>query len=101
MHREPLADTDDLDIYLATLNQLLRPGRDSVWILAGRTESNIPKIRKLLKKYRFHFETFYLCYNTKQMSQYGHWKVQRGMANSKSIEQAYFCWLGHMPKNLP
>ena len=54
--------------------------------MGGRTESNIPEVRKVLNKFGLRFEVFYLCYNTKQMQTYGHFKRQRGMANSKSLE---------------
>ena len=100
-HREPLADEKDLERYLATIVSLMRPGRDTLWILAGRTESNLPKIKTLLRKYRLYHDAFYLCYNTKQMAQYGHWRRQGGIANSKSIEQAIFAYLGFGSKNLP
>ena len=79
-----------MELYLCVIRPLLQPGRDSVWIMAGRVESNIPKIKKALAKGNFHFETFYLCYNTKQMQQYNYWRQQRGLANSKSMEHAFF-----------
>ena len=69
--------------------------------MAGRTESNIPKLKKVLNKFGLRFEVFYLCYNTKQMQMYGHFKRQRGMANSKSLEQAFYVYKGRMPKNKP
>ena len=46
-------------------------------------------------------ETFYFCYNTKQMQMYGYWKRQRGIANSKSIEQVLLAYKGTMPKDMP
>ena len=47
------------------------------------------------------YDTFYLCYNAKHMQQYGHWKRQRGVANSKSIEQCFCVYKGKMPKSMP
>ena len=35
------------------------------------------------------------------MQQYGHWKRQRGIANSKSIEQLFCIYKGRMPKAMP
>ena len=35
------------------------------------------------------------------MQQYGHWKRQRGIANSKSIEQLYCIYKGKMPRTMP
>ena len=46
MHREPIVDVDDIERFLATVVPLMRPGRDLIWVLAGRTESNLAKLRK-------------------------------------------------------
>ena len=48
-----------------------------------------------------HIEVFYLLYNTKQMHHYGYWKRQRGLSNSKSLEQALYVYKGRVPKNMP
>ncbi len=55
----------------------------------------------MLAKLKLSVEAFYLCYNTKQMQQYGYWKRQRGIANSKSIEQALLVYKGSVPKTMP
>ena len=47
MHREPLFDEEDFERYLNAVDPLLHPGRDVVWVLCGRTESNINKLRKV------------------------------------------------------
>ena len=44
MHREP---EDDFERYLNVVDPLLHPGRDVVWVLCGRAESNINKLRKV------------------------------------------------------
>ena len=54
-----------------------------------------------MNKFGLRFEVFYLCYNTKQMQTYGHFKRQRGMVNSKSLEQAFYVYKGKMPKDKP
>ena len=43
---------------------------------------------------------FHLCYNTKQMMQYGHFKKQRGIANSRSHELLFLGYRGRVPKQL-
>ncbi len=72
-----------------------------MWVLVGRTESNLPKVKKVLAKFKMTVEAFYQCYNTKQMHQYGYWKRQRGIANSKSIEQVLLAYKGTVPKAKP
>jgi hypothetical protein len=94
-------DEGDFERFVATVDPLLKAGRDVLWVLVGRTESNLPKVRKLLTKYRMCVHVFYLCYNVKQMSGYGYWKRQRGIANSKSLEVALYCYKGKSPKNQP
>ena len=109
-HREPVLDTEDVERFLATVVPLMRAGRDVTWILAGRTESNVSKLRKIIAHAggkdskipdKLHSDTFYLCYNAKQMQQYGHWKRQKGLANSKSIEQLICLYRGKLPKSMP
>ena len=100
-HREPLLDEKDFERFMATIEPLLQPRRDVVWVMAGRTESNIPKLKRILDKFSLRWTVFSLCYNTKLMKQYGHFKRERGMANSKSLEQAFYVYKGRMPKNKP
>ena len=61
----------------------------------------MPKLKAILRKFLLRSESFYLCYNTKQMQQYGYWKRQRGLANSKSLEQALYIFKGRTPKIMP
>ena len=58
----------------------------------------MPEIRKLLQEAKLNSEMFFFCYNTKQMKQYGHFKRERGLANSKSIEPVFLCWKGLVPR---
>jgi hypothetical protein len=96
-----LVDEVDFERFVASVDPLLKAGRDVLWVLAGRTDSNLPKLKKILQRYRMHIEVFFLCYNTKLMQRYGYWKRQRGIANSKSLEQALYVYKGKMPKNQP
>ena len=100
-HREPLLEEKDFERFVATVEPLMKGGRDVLWVMTGRTDSNLPKIKKILKAQKMNFEAFYLCYNTKQMKQYGHWKREKGLANSKSVEQALYVYKGRVPKNKP
>ena len=52
---------------------------DVMWIMAGRTDSNVPEIRKLLTDSKLNSDMFFFCYNTKQMKLYGHFKRERGL----------------------
>ena len=63
----------------------MKPGQDCLWIMGGRTDSNVARIKALLAKFGLKNVSFYLHYNSKLMAQYGHFRRQRGMANSKSF----------------
>ena len=76
------------------------PGRDVLWVLAGRTETNFTKIKRILAKSNFSVQAFHLCYNMKLMILYGHVKKQRGVANSRSHELLLLCNKGRVPKEL-
>ena len=91
-HREPVLDEPDFERFLQTIEPLMQGGRDILWLLVGRTDSNAVKAKKVLRTHGFKNVSFYLTYNTKLMHQYGHWKRQRGIANSKSIEQLWCCY---------
>ena len=54
-HREPALDTDDFDRYVKSLVPLMVAGRDVLWVLGGRTESNIPKLKKIQTQNLLHF----------------------------------------------
>ncbi len=100
-HREPLLDECDFQRFVATVDPLMKAGRDVMWVLVGRTESNLPKVRKALLKHKMNVEALYLCYDAQQMELYGYWKRQRGIANSKTVEQVLLAYKGTMPKNMP
>ena len=100
-HREPILDETDFEKFVETVTPLLKPNRDVLWVLAGRTDSNVSKIKKCLRKHNFKLNVFYLCYNTKQMHQYGYWKMQRGIANSKNLEAAIYAYKGKQPQSMP
>ena len=96
-----MLDVEDFERFVETVEPLLKPARDVMWVLTGRIESNVPKVKKILTKHKLSVEVFYMCYNTKQMQHYGYWKRQRGIANSKSLEQAFCVYKGKLPKNMP
>ncbi len=96
-----MVDEGDFERFVASVDPRLKAGSDVFWVLAGRTDSNLPKLEKILQKYRMRIEVHFLCYNTKLMQHYGYWERQRGMANSKSLEQALYVYKGKMPKNQP
>jgi len=99
-HREPALDEQDFERYVKSLSPLMVPGRDVLWVLGGRTDTNDRKIKRILGRHFIKSHAFHLCYNTKQMMQFGHFKKQRGIANSRSHELLYLCYKNRVPKQL-
>ena len=98
--REPALVEQDFERYVKSMFPLMLPGRDVMWVLGGRTDTNRAKVPKILAKNGFNHRMFHLCYNTKLMMQYGHFKRQRGIARSRNHEILYLCFKHRMPKNL-
>ena len=99
-HREPALDEGDFERYVKSFSPLMRLGRDVLWVLGGRTDKNNGKLRHILTKNGFTIQLLHLCYNVKQMMQYGLFKKQRGVANSRSHELLFLRYKGRLPKQL-
>ena len=50
--RAPVLGPDEVERFLAMVVPFVRPGRGVIWILAGRTESNVPDLKERLKRWR-------------------------------------------------
>ena len=68
-HREPALDEADFERYVMSLEPLMASGRDVLWVLGGRTDTHITKLKRILAKTLMQMQVFHLCYNTKQMLQ--------------------------------
>ena len=49
-HREPTIDEEDFRRFVEALEPLMCAGRDVSWALAGRTQANVDKVLKILRK---------------------------------------------------
>ena len=63
-----MLDEDHFERFVRTVEPLMQAGRDVLWVLPGRTDSNLAKVEKILNKYLLDIEVCYLCYNTKPVS---------------------------------
>ena len=61
-HREPLLDEGDFQRFVTTVDPLMKAGRDVMWVLVGRTESSLPKVKKVLAEFKMTVKALYLCY---------------------------------------
>lgn len=99
-HREPALDEEDFERYVKSFSPLAQHGRDILCVLGGRTQTNNGKLRRIMTRNGFVSKEFHLCYNAKQMVQYGLFKRQRGVANSRNHELLFLCYKGRVPKLL-
>ena len=99
-HRGPALHEADFERCAKSLYPLMIAGRDVLWVLGGRTDTKTAKLTRILRESQFLVQVFHLCYNTKQMLQFGHFQRQRGIANSRGHELLYLCYKGRAPKQL-
>ena len=65
-------DEDDFDRFVETCEPLMKPSRDVMWVLVGRTDTNLEKVKRILRQHNLHFDKFWLMYNYKLMQLFGH-----------------------------
>ena len=100
VQREPLVDMGKFAAFCDVVNNVLKPGQDFVWILAGKSDANVDRIRKKVLECGWKEKAVHLVYDWKA---YQKWYVKkmRGMANSRTYEKAFICWKGKFPSGLP
>ena len=96
VQREPLLDMERFTAFCEVANGLLKHGSDLVWILAGRSDTNVDRIRKKVAEFGWKDKAVHLFYDWKIMQKW-YVKKMRGMANSKTYEKAIICWKGKFP----
>ena len=100
VQREPVVDMAKFAAFCEVTNNLLKPGHDFVWILLGKSDANVDKIRKKVAECGWKDKAVHLIYDFNNISKF-YVKKMRGMANSKTYEKAIFCWKGRFPNGLP
>ena len=99
VQREPLLDMPKFTAFCDVANGLLKSG-DVVWILCGKSDASVQKIRKKVVEIGWKCKSVHLIYDWKCVQKF-YVKYMRGMANSKTYEQAILCWKGRFPAGLP
>ena len=100
VQREPLIDMEKFTAFCQVASNVLKPGCDFVWILAGKSDFNVQRIRQKVAEFGWKDKAVHLVYDFK-ISHKWYVKKMRGMANSKSYEKAILCWKGKFPSGLP
>ena len=100
VQREPIVDMVKFTAFCEVANGILKHGTDFVWILAGKSDANVDKIRKKVAELGWKDKAVHLVYDWKK-SQKWYVKKMRGMANSRTYEKAILCWKGKFPSGLP
>ena len=55
-----MLDEHDFERFVISLEPLMVPGRDVLWVLGGRTETNRLKLKRILGKHKLKEKTFHL-----------------------------------------
>ena len=74
----------------------MKPGMDICWLFSGRLETSEKTIKDMLKKKCWKYKQFWLVVDHKAMQRY-YWRRLRGLANSRTVEKLFLCWLPPCP----
>ena len=64
-HREPALDEQDFERYVKSLFPLMVAGRDVLWVLGGRTDTNRGKLKRIRTKNHLKMQLFHLLQHEK------------------------------------
>ena len=90
VQREPLVDMDKFTAFCQVANGVLKHGQDFVWILAGKSDANVAKIRAKVAEFGWRDKAVHLVYDWRNFQKW-YVKQMRGMANSKTYEKTILC----------
>ena len=65
VQREPLLDVPKFTAFCEVANGIMKHGSDFVWILAGRSDGNVDRIRKKVAEYGWKDKAIHLVYDWK------------------------------------
>ena len=90
--REPTLDETDLQLFVDTMSHIMKPGMDFCWLFSGRLEQSEKGIKDVITKKGWKYKQFTTVMDYKAMQKY-YWRRQRGLANSRTVEKLFLCWL--------
>ncbi len=85
--------------FCRAVDAVLRDSKDMVCVLGGKLRSNDTEIIKVFNSLGWRFKIVLLVYCHRMMREQGHYKRQRGFANSSSTENLYIAWKGSFPSD--
>ena len=98
--REPALDESDLQMFMDTMANIMKSGMDFCWLFSGKSEPNANQIKDMITKKGWKYKQFTAVMDYKAMQKY-YWRRQRGIANSRTVEKLFLCWVGPLPKHMP
>ena len=94
--REPALGKTDLQLFVDTMSNIMKPGMDFCWLFSGRLEQSEKGIKDMITKKGWKYKQFTTVMDYKAMQKY-YWRRQRGVANSHTVEKLFLCWLHPCP----
>ena len=98
--REPSLDKTDLQLFVDTMSNIMKPGIDFCWLFSGRLEQREKESKDMITKKHWKYKQFTTVMDYKAMQRH-YWRRQRGLANSRTVEKLFLCWLPPLPRQMP
>ena len=90
--REPALDETDLQLCADAMHNIMKPGKDFCWIFGGRLDQSEIQITAVITKKGWKHKKFTTVEDYTGRQKY-YWRRQRGLANSRTVEKLFLCWL--------
>ena len=90
--REPTLDETDLQLFVDTMSNIMKPGMDFCWLFSGRLEQSEKGIKDMSTQKGWKYNQFTTVMDYRATQKY-YWRRQRGLANSRTVEKLFLCWI--------
>ena len=95
--RVPALNVADFQMWGKTMDSLMTPGTDMVWVFSGKLRSQERLLEAEMAKFKWDWKALTLVYDPRTMRNM-YWVRERGMANAGMSEVLFCCWKGAVPK---
>lgn len=95
--RVPSLNVADFQMWAKTMDSLMAPGTDMVWVFSGKLRSQERQLEAEMAKFKWEWKALTLVYDPRTMRMM-YWVRERGMANAGMSEVLFCCWKGAVPK---
>ena len=98
--RVPAFIVADFQMWAKTVDALIVPGEDMVWVFSGKLRATERLLEQEFVKLKWESKAFVLTYDPRTMRMM-YWVRERGVANAGMTETLFCCWKGRVPRCFP